>query len=240
MISRARWRRAFSTPTTTVAFPLRRKPPTVLMRVARKPALVRASITGPASSSWTMARTSCISVSSFGSGGVGPARSDVSAIRLAIIRPVAEGEGLGPPVPAHLDHLGHDRQGDLLRPAGADVEADGGVDPVEALLRDPVGGQALEDEQHPPAAADHPDIGGGGADHPAQRLLVVLVAPSDQDQVRPGGNLLTGDGGLEVVDHDLVRVGEALAAGEALPVVDDGGLEAKDLGVTHEGDGDVP
>src|SRR5437588_9484801 len=78
-------------------------------------------------------------------------------------------------VPPNRNQLGRDRNRNLFRSDGADVESDWGVNAVEQMRRQAFLLKRLENRDHFALGADHADVAGASLHRPAQNSHVVTM-----------------------------------------------------------------
>src|SRR5215467_11803820 len=83
-----------------------------------------------------------------------------------------------------VNHLGNDSDGDFFRKHGADVEADGHINALQAFARNSFTLELFGNRANLPFAADHTDVASIGLYRPAEHVLIFLMAASDDDDVR--------------------------------------------------------
>src|SRR3990172_5517247 len=125
------------------------------------------------------------------------------------------------PRPPRPHDLGHDRQGDLGRRLGPEIQPDRGVHAAKRLLRVPLPGQALDGRPGPPGAPDHAHVSGSSLEDGSKRSLIPGVPPRDHNHEGPLVDLDPFEDLHERADAYVVRSRKPLGVGEGAPIIDD-------------------
>ena len=156
------------------------------------------------------------------------------------VRAAAPGSAvLGHALPGN--DLREDRDRDLRRGDGTDVQPDGGTDLAEAVRVKALFLQHLEQASGTTARADHAQIGRiFASQQDAQAVGVMPMPAGDDHHIIKGCHTEAADPVFKAVADNLCGIGKAAAVGEFRPVVHDVDLEAALRGKLADRQRDVP